>query len=518
MRRLIALAVLVLLPPFARASDESDVLRARGVALAAQGKCDEALPLFQRALTADPKEARAALLAGRCQIAAKQYAEAEQSLAEATRRDPELAGVPLEVAIARYHQENYAGARQALEAARASSAGQARFELYDGLVLLQEKKRSEGIAALERARKADPSLVEPTASYFEGLALENQGSSHEAQEAMSRVVADDPTGRWGDAARGRLDDWSRSRSRDYWAEATVGIESDSNVVLRGQGVELPSEIGDKSDERAIWHVNAGYQFLRTPDWGAGAMLSYTGTAQFDLTQFNYHYPVATAWVDRRITENLTAHLQGDYAYGWVDDKPWVSEVAATPALIYTWAKATYTRLFGRFAFSNYYFDPDTSAAYTVPPGLNLADARNRDGRAEQVGLEQGLPIDVIHTQLTGTAYFTRYHAEGSEYSFRGTGAYLASDTQLPWKLSLQLGAGYTYRGYLNPTTFSDVAPPNSNIRHDHIVDTDVGLERPIYYDWLLGSLRWHYTNNASNVSVFDYDRSIVGGYLTFRLP
>ncbi len=518
MRRLIALAALILCPLAARASDESDVLRARGARLAAEGKCDEALPLFERALAADPKEARAALLAGRCQIAAKQYAEAEKSLAEATRRDPELPEVPLEVAIARYHQENYAGARQALEAARASSAGQARFELYDGLVLLQEKKRSEGIAALERARKADPSLVEPTASYFQGLALENAGQTHEAQEAMNRVVVTDPSGRWGAAARTRLDQWARTRSRDYWAEATVGIESDSNVVLRGQGVDLPSEIGNKSDERAIWHVNAGYQFLNTRDWGAGAMLNYTGTAQFDLQQFNYHYPVATAWLDRRITENLTAHLQGDYAYGWVDNDPWVSEVAATPALVYAWARDTYTRLFGRFYFANYYFDPSNTAAYTVPPGLDLAAERNRDGRAEQVGLEQGLPIDAIHTQLTGTATFTRYHAEGTEYSFRGTGAYLASDTDLPWKLSLHLGAGYTYRGYLNPTTFADVAPPNSPIRHDHIVDTDVGLERPIYYDWLLGSVRWHYTNAASNVNVFDYDRSILGAYLTFRLP
>jgi tetratricopeptide (TPR) repeat protein len=519
MRRWIAVTALVLCPLLARASDESDVLRARGARLAAQGKCDEAMPLFERALAADPKEARAALLAGRCQIAAKKYAEAEKSLGEATRRDPELKEVPLEVAIARYHQENYTGARQALEAARAGSKGDARFELYDGLVLLQEGKRSEGIAALERARKADPTLVEPTASYFEGLALENQGDRREAQAAMDRVVVTDPSGRWGSAARNRLDRWARTRPRDYWAELTVGIESDSNVVLRGNGVDLPSNISDQSDERAIWHANAGWQFLRTPDWGAGAMLTYTGTAQFDLSEFNYHYPVATAWVDRRITENLTAHLQGDYAYGWVDAQPWVSETAATPALVYTWARDNYTRFFGRFSWSNYYFDPDGSAAFPPPPTDSQNKAqRNRDGRAEQVGLEQGFPIDALHTQLTGTALFTRYHAQGSEYSFRGTGAYLQSETDLPFKFSLILGGGYTYRGYLNPTTFETVAPPASEIRRDHIVDTEVGLERPIFFDWLLASARWHYTNNASNVPVFDYDRSIIGGYLTFRLP
>src|SRR5262249_28953275 len=263
MRRAVAVTALFLCPFFARASDESDVLRARGARLAAQGKCDEALPLFQQALAADPREARSALLAGRCLIAEKKYAEAEQSLAEATRRDPELQEVPLEVAIARYHQENYAGARQALEVARPSSSGDARFELYDGLVLLQEGKRDEGIAALERARKADPSLVEPTASYFEGLALQNQGARSQARDAMDRVVASDPTGRWGAAARTRLDQWTRTRThpRDYWASITVGAESDSNVVLRGNGVELPQEIKDEADMRTFWQANAGWQFL-----------------------------------------------------------------------------------------------------------------------------------------------------------------------------------------------------------------------------------------------------------------
>ncbi len=517
--RWIALFALVLCPLLARASDESDVLRARGARLAAQGKCDEAVPLFERAMAADPKEARAALLLGRCQIAAKKYPEAEQTLAEATRRDPELKEIPLEVAIARYHQENYTGARQALDAARASSSGDARFELYDGLVLLQEGKREEGVAALERARKADPKMAEPTASYYQGLALENQGKRREAEEAMDRVIVADPQGRWGSAARDRMNRWARNQRRDYWAEVTVGVEHDSNVVLRGDGVSLPSDISDQDDWRAIWHANAGWEFLRTPDWGAGAMLDYTGTAQFDLSEFNYHYPVATAWVDRRITERLTAHLQGDYAYGWVDAEPWVSEAAVTPALVYNWARNNYTRLFGRFSWTNYYFDVDGSSAFLPPPtSSQLIEDRNRDGRAEHAGLEQGLPVDVINTQLTLGTYFARYHADGTEYSYRGVGTYVQSDTDLPFDFSLLLGAGYGYRGYLNRTTYENVPPAAADHRRDNVLDTDVALERPIFFDWLIASARWHYTDNASNVDVFDYERSIIGGYLTFRLP
>jgi tetratricopeptide (TPR) repeat protein len=528
MRRVLVLAALVLYPLAARATDESDILRARGARLAAEGKCNEAIPLFQRALAADPREAKSALLEGRCQIAAKQYAEAEQSLNTAAQRDPSLHEVSLELAIARYHQENVAGARQALEAARPTSSGDARFELYDGLVLLREGKRSEGIAALERARKADPNLAEPTASYYEALALENEGEHHDAELAMNRVVTNDPTGRWGTAARGRLDQWSHQRPHDYWAELTFGEESDSNVVLRGNGVDLPTDISDQRDFRALWHANAGWQFLHTREWGAGAMLTYTGTAEHQLPEFSYDYAVATAWVDRRITDQLSAHLQGDYAYGWVDGDSWVSEVAATPALVYAWARDSYSRVFGRFSFSNYYFTPDSSAIWnplsTPPTGPELHVAsqieadRNRDGRAEQLGLEEGIPIGALQTQLTATALFTRYHAEGSEYSFRGAGGYLQSETHLPLDFTLLLGGGYTWRGYLHHTTFEAIAPPNSDKRRDQVVDAEAAIEHTIYYDWLVGSVRYHFTNEASNVDVFDYGRHIFGGYLTVRIP
>ena len=521
-RRWLALALLLSFPAVARASDESDVLRARGALLAEDGNCAEAIPLFQRAIAVDPREARAGLLLGRCQIAAKDYAAAESTLGEVVRRDPRLAEAQLELAVARYHQENFVGARSALDAAGPGLSGNARFQLYNGLLLLREGKRSEGIAALERARQIDPTLVEPTASYVEGLALENDGDRSQARKAMERVIATNPNGPWGTAARTRMDQWAFSRDRDYWASATIGYESDSNVLLRGQGTDLPTDITDEADWRAIWNVNGGYEFLRTHDWGAGAALSYTGTDQNKLDDFDYHYVVGTAWLDRRLQENLSAHLQGDYAYGWVDGDSWVSEVAATPALDYTWAPNNYSRLFGRFYWSNYYFTPSAFTAYVPPPGFNAQEERNRDGHGEQAGLEQGVPLTAINTQLTAVAAYTRYHAEGTEYSFRGAGGWLSSETLLPWRLTLRLLGAFAYRGYLNNTSFETVPPvgppPTSEKRRDQISDAEVAIERPIYWDWLLASARWHYTHADSTVPVFDYDRIIYGAYFTVELP
>jgi tetratricopeptide (TPR) repeat protein len=523
MKRLLVLASLLVVHPFAAfaTEDEAAVLRGRAAVLAQEGKCAEATPLLERAIAADPRDAQAGLLLGRCQIQGKDYAGAEKTLGEAARRDPAQAEVQLELAVARYHQENFAGARSALDAAGPKLSGDARYQLYNGMLLLHEGKRSEAIAALDRARQIDAKAVEPTASYFAGLALENQGERTEARQAMDRVVAINPVGPWGTAARSRLDQWAFGRDKDYWASATFGYESDSNVVLRGQGVTLPSDITDESDWRWIWNANAGYEFLRTEDWGAGAV-DYTGTHQHKLDEFDYHYVVGTGWLDRRIVDNLSAHLQGDYAYGWVDSDSYVSEVAATPALDYTWAPNSYSRLFGRFYWTNYYFDPDSGTAYIPPPGYDAKEERNRDGHGEMAGFEQGIPLYAIQTQLTATAYYTRYHAEGSEYSFRGAGGFFTTETLLPLDFTLRTLGSFVYRGYLNNTSFESVPPvgppPTSDKRRDQISDVEVALEHPLIWDWLLVSGRWHYTHADSTVEVFDYDRIIYGAYFTVELP
>ena len=52
-------------------------------------------------------------------------------------------------------------------------------------------------------------------------------------------------------------------------------------------------------------------------------------------------------------------------------------------------------------------------------------------------------------------------------------------------------------------------------RRDHVVYVDAALERPIT-EHLKVSARYRYENNDSNVDVFDYDRNIVGGFLTLE--
>lgn len=505
-------------PAVALASDESDVLRSRAVRLIRSGDCEGALPLLQRSLSADSREARSGLLAGRCLISQRRYADAEAALLDAAARDPQLPGVQLQLAAARYHREDLAGARSALEAARSESAGDAQFELYDALVLGAEGRRSESLAAFERARAADSARVEPVASYFEGMAAGRNREQQRARSSLERVVAQDPNGPWGTQARAQLDQMGRGLQGEGWLRATVGLEWDSNALLEGEGVDLPAGFDEEQDMRLMWQANGGIEALRTLDWSGGAMLTYTGHAYDDVDDLDTHYPVGSLWIDRHLSENTTAHLQYDAGYAFVDSDSWLTSHNLGPALWHDWGNGQQTRVFGRAFVYRFRFDRGDF-------GENPADSsyRNRDGHGTGLGVEHLFPVRALASDLRAGVAGTSYSARGSEYTHRAVDTWLGSRTRLPAQFVLEMRGGFVYRPYSHSTSFEDpgeISPPpggtTGKTRRDHVKYAEVGLERPLSR-MLVGELRWRWTDNASNVDVFDFDRTIVGAYLTLHL-
>jgi len=525
-QRILALAALALLAPAAtRASDESDVLRSRAVRLVRGGDCEAALPLLQRSLAADPSEARAGLLAGRCLIAQRRYTDAEAALLDTSRRNPGLAGVQLQLAVARYHREDLAGARTALEAARAESAGDAQFELYDGLVLLGENRRAEALAALDRSRAADAARVDPVASYYEGLAASGQGEQRRARAALERVSAQDPGGPWGSQAKRQMDRMGRGLQSDGWFAGSIGYEWDSDTVLEGDGVRTPEDLDPSknddldriSDTRFVWRANGGIEALRTLEWSAGGMVTYTGSAHDDVDQLDYHYPIGSVWVDRHLSERTTAHLQYDMGYAWVDSESWMNSHNLGPALFHDWGNGQQTRLFGRAYAYNFRFDRRDAGEH--PADVHI---RNRDGNGVAVGAEHLFPVTALASDLRAGIMGTRYDARGTEYSHRAIDSWIGTFTRLPWEVNLSMRGGFTYRPYNHSTSFEDPNEPSpapgertTKTRRDYMKYFEVGLEKPIW-NRTSAELRWRYVDNASTADVFDYDRSVVGGYLNVR--
>ncbi len=546
----------------ASAADVPEVLRLRAESLLAEGRCSEALALLERA-GADP--APVAQLRGRCAIRDQRWSEAVAALEEAQRLDPALPELNLELGIARFHQgEDLGAAAEALAAARAATPDAPAVALYEGLVALERADVREAALRLEAARRAGPLEVEPVASYYAGIAWQRAREQEKAREALERVQRESPGTPWAQAAAAALTraqaeaatrgfpdrrDTQAVQQADRplgtlapdqeqlqrWAAFSVGAEYDDNVVLRGSGVELPSDIANDSDARLVFTAEAGMELFRSGDWSGGVIAAYYGSAHEDLNEFNSQYPTLTGWLDRRLDEANTLRLQYDFGYAWVDADPFLLHHTFTPALFHDWGESGTTRLFVSFDWNNFLFGnddvedgvgvglacPTATTTPCAPAGLNEESARNRDGFGMRAGLDHVYRVN-DRLSLRGGYRYHRYSSRGREWSSQAHEGILGLRARLPLELVLDVQGSYTYEPYRNPSTFPD--PPVLNgfqyalsdvRRREDTVQVDVIVERPVN-EWLTASVRYSYVDNDSNRDVFDYDRNIFGGYLTVR--
>lgn len=486
---------LVLAAP-ARAADESVALGMRGEQLALEERCGEALALLRRARELDPKDARAAFVAGQCQIRLTRYAEAIEPLEEARRLDPELAPeATLYLGIAYFHSDDLDAAERELEAAVEALPNHAEARLYRGLVLLERADAARAVAELEAAADVDP-VVDPVATYYAGMAWHMARERERAEKALQHVIRSAPETRWAREAERALEQ-SRARyeRRRFFGSVTAGMEFDDNVVLRGTGVLLPSDISDERDGRGSFFVRGGTEFLRNADWAVGALVSYYGANQIDLTDFDTQFPRVSGWVDRALGEQTYLRVSPDFGYGWVGYDDYLMNFGGTMSLHRDWDEGGSGRFFFRGERRDYRFQ-----IFTL--------AQERDGESYVGGYDHTYRLS-HRTLLRGGLAGDHFDSETGEYTYSAPIAWLGATQQLPAQIVFDLRFRYSHQSYHNGSAFS----PSGKRRRDDVYWIDAAIERPISQR-LKMSLRYRYENDDSNVDVFNYDRNIVGGFFT----
>lgn len=516
------------------------IARARAERFAAAGRCEEALAVLDEMAASGPLDAAGHTVAGQCQLRLERYPDAARSFEAARALDPAIPQIDLQLGMAQFLSEDIAAAEQSFAAARAGGTTGPELDFYEALIALSRNTDPAGAAAsLERAGRDRPNSLDPAASYYAGLAWRSAQDEERARAALERVIETHPDTVWADSARQALEQTQAAgigvTSRP-WASLRLGIEWDSNVAFLGNGLATPDEIGSKSDVRGVWGVDAGTPVVHVGEGVIGVRGSYTGTAHTDVTEYDLQYPYAGIWWDQPTGERSLFRLEVGAGYGWLGYDPYViAAPVVSPQWYYDHGEWGVTRLHAsaaRYDFrQNDGDDPDGvgvglpcpgGAPRCGPAGVDERDYRDRDGVGVVAGVQHTFPLRDGQTQLRTGPVFEYYGAEGDEWDGWGVGGELGVRQALPWSLTLDTSVRYLYRPYSNPSSYPD---PDDEIfgiqselsdsdRRDHYVDVDVQLERPITR-WLTASVRYNYLNNDSNVKVFDYDRHLVGGYLTF---
>jgi tetratricopeptide (TPR) repeat protein len=500
--------------PAQGAEHEADHLRASSLARA--GRCDEALALLAKSGT---PSARAALLRGQCHLEGKRYAEAITALDEAQRLDPQLADVQLPLLIARYHVDDLDGAREALDAMPASAQQRPEYHLYRGLLLLDRTENAAAAEAFDRARELAPGEMQPIAAYYSGLAWLSAQDRERANAAFDRAIALAPDSEWAQQARIARQSLVEGRP-SRWAWLRAGAEWDSNVVLRGEGVDLPAEFANESDGRVVWIAHGGAELFTRGAATLGLSGTYYGSAHFDLTDFDEHHPTLSPWLDYRISEATLFRLRYDVGYAWIDERDFLFDQQLSPTLYHDWGKLGRSQVSARVSHLDYKFaiGPDLPAPPNQP-GLNEHRYRDRDGWGWGATLAHAFPLAQETFWQVGVGY-AGFAADGGEYDYNSAELFTGIETLLPASIAFRGVVGVGYAPFRNPSSYYDpagvVGSYESDDRSDVAWRLRLELERALGAGFaLLGRYRYH--DRESNVDVFDYDRHVVGVYVTYAL-
>ncbi|MCZ6462841.1 MAG: DUF2860 family protein, partial [Proteobacteria bacterium] len=252
------------------------------------------------------------------------------------------------------------------------------------------------------------------------------------------------------------------------------------------------------------------ELFRTADWSGGLLGSYSGTAQFDLTEFDTHYPVVTAWLDREFGASTRARARYDVGYAWVDYDGYLFNQEATALLWHDWGRVGETELAAGYYWLDFKFDQIDCLVGFFPD-----DCLDRDGDGLTAGVEHRIPVHDIHAVRAGFL-FDRFWADGSEYDYSAYTFSLGFAAMLPLELLLDVEGSYTYQPYDHPSFFTPFLagfPFEAGDRRDDVWRVHAYLGRAIG-QYVTVSAQYRYTNNQSNVAVYDYDRHVIGGYVT----
>ncbi len=508
----------------ASADDRESVLVMRLADLEVQGRCAEAIELYRESGSQHP---RLALVAGRCQVRAGDYASALATL-EPVRDDPEApADVDLQLGLAHYHLGALDAARESIGRARARGSEGAMLDLYTGLLQLQQDEVRDAALSLERARRADAEAVEPIASYYAFVAWRSLAEEARARAALARLRESDPDGPWIAEAERILSLDRRTRPRPpVWLDAEAGFEYDGNVSVKGRSpsVFINGDLVDrKKDARGIWSLDGGVELFREEDWAGGVIASYTGTAHFRINEFDTHYSTVTGWVDHDLDDRTRLRGSYDYSFAWVNYDPYVSAHSATATLFRLSDDGDgLTALSAGAGWYDFRYDRlDPPQFDSTPPGETDPDRQDidRDGTELSLDWMQYRQTDLEDLEMRYGYRYARYQADGREFAHMAHRFLAGFDVILPGEIVWDSWLSFTYRSYDETSVYDDQpdpGSPNQGPRHrDRLWETATSFEKFLTDD-ISVLARYYFADSGSNVPAYDYHRHVVGAYVRVR--
>ncbi len=397
--------------------------------------------------------------------------------------------------------------------ALARDPGSGVAHLHAGLSAKRLGRAEEAAAHFDVARR-QPGL-EAEAGLMAGLARLDLGDEQGARHVLGEVVAGHRESEAARAARLVLQGSTAPRAPFLSLDAYGGVQFDSNVTLES-GVDLPGASSDQDDVRFQFGAGATLRPLRGERVGVDVGLRYDQTNHVDFDEYDTRRVLGLVGGRYRMTRRTALRIDGWVGYTTLDDEPFLLEASLRPSfLVDLGPPAGLVRLHAVGTRSEYDEEP-------------IFASLERDGWSYGVGLEHivALPLREGAWTAWGGGY-TRFDTEAETDLLGFDGAFdrhegsaqVRLHVPLVYAVAADLRVGfdaerYDNRNLIDGLTDGGVGRPDPRRRRDDVWNVGAVLTRPLGR-FTEVEVAWGFTDRASNVDLYAYDRHVVG--LTVRV-
>ncbi len=502
----------------ASADAKAELRFQQGVAAYGAKEFGTAREAFQSFLSRNPEDATALRYLGLISRAENNDQQAVEFFRKALDLEPTDVLTYVALAESLLKAEQNIPAQDLLRTALALAPTHARLHLYDGIAEYRLRNLDEAVRHLERAAALDPNM-EREARYYIGLCQAILGNLYTAARAFTEVAEGSPAHPLGRSARNLREAMEPETPEQRWnVNATVGLEFDTNPLVVGDNSKGDSDLAEpdesledpkrESDLAGSFGVRALFDAYRGE--GVTVRAGYDGffIKHIDLDEIDEQTHVARGVVlyDLR---NVRLAFRYDGAFTALEfDDPLRMINTLEPSMSLRMGRLGVGQAFYQLHRFDYFDTPDESAF-------------DLDGWQHTIGYAQMIiprhPMTHVRVGIDASLRDTR----GEEFDSFSVSASLGAGVLLPW-YDIEISGIYrfTYLDFLKKSQLDKDDPPSAGHpenrvkraenAHEITTNINVPLWRRLSLD-VAGTFTW----NTSEVDFYDYDRQIVGAYLTW---
>jgi len=483
-----------------------------------------ALKEFKEARRLDPSSSSAAYLLGITCKALKNLKEAIPNLRDAVTLTPLIKEALPELIDALYVAGNIAETKKWIEVGERDNIYPGKIQFFKGIVLLKENRMNEAIAALESAKKYDPTMVQ-AADFQIALVYAKLGKLEESRRRFKDLITLDPTSNLASYAKDyertitdRLDaerPFRFSIGLVYKYDSNVNAQPVSGTIFDNQN--LSYAVSGKEDTAMNMTLNAMYiapfsfrspyslslqygmyadRYFRRDDYNI-AQQSFSVTPGYSAGRVSFTLPLIGRYV------NLQREVGTDFlnSRNWWSDTRYLLSGGASPTVRFMVNDRNIIDLTYGFMQNKYY----TTTENDWPQDPD----EDRDGYSNSGSVGWTFFFKGGAALLALRYTYTDMSTDGWNWSYDENKFGLSFVYPLLEKLKLQYSSEASFVDYKHENTVFNMR------RRDEVYTNAVTFIYQITKNFDVNA-QYSYIRDHCNISTYDYDRHIASVGVEYR--